>query len=871
MNHLRLFNLIIMLLLAFSYYSQEEKRLALVIGNANYDKGALKNPVNDALLIAKTLDSLDFDVILDTNLETKRDFRNKITEFGNRRPNYDVAFVYYAGHGVQVKNENYLLPTKEEFSSEYDIEDFGVSVQMIIRYLTAMTNQVNVLILDACRDNPFEKEWQATRSLVGSGLAKMQAPSGSMIAFSTTAGNTAPDGNGENSIYCQSLSKNMLIEGINLDQVFRNTRSDVMNLTNGLQMTEESTQLTGETFYLKKFTFQNELFKIDSLIVDENYMEALEICSSILKIDKKNKEALYKKGRIYALNRDFEKAIKDYNLAIEYYPNCSECFRKRGYFYNAEIQPTQPEKAKLDFNTALELDSLNWKAFSNRAFLFLELGNFKNALRDFNKCVQIAPNNWETYYFRTSYYEKNGDYDKAFEDYKIIIKLRPNDPEPICDIADFSRYYLEKPNLAINFYKEALSIDSTYDVAIHNLALTYENLKKYDEALKFYKKTLNFAQTPYNISLTYRNIGDVYSTLENHEKAIENYNKSIEINPDDGYNYFNRGLYYFYQDLEYMALDDFNKALNIDSKNLKYLFYKSQTLYSLNLLDQSLKEINNAISIDSTDFSALILKLNILNTLENYEAIIYEISNGLNRFKTSDELAELYNFRGEVNSILENYSSSLMDFKKAIEIDSEYYEYYLNIANIYTVTKDYDQSLINYNKALALDKENTDVLNQRGFLYSLMGNYKKSEKDFQKSISIDSNSTSVYFYKAKAHMKRNQLLKAEEDYFKTINIDSDDPEGYFYLAELCVKERKFFKAAKNFHIAMSKLNGGYYVSDNNGNKTADYKLFLKIANFYKSIGENDMMCDEYYNAMNAAGSYPEKKQEIEELIKVNCN
>ena len=208
--------IIILCFINFSIFSQDEKRLALVIGNANYDKGALKNPVNDALLIARTLDSLDFDVILDTNLKTKRDFRNKIIEFGDKRSDYDVAFVYYAGHGVQVNNENYLLPTKEEFKSEYDVEDLGLSVQVIIRYLTAMTNQVNVLILDACRDNPFESNWNSTRSLKGTGLAKMQAPSGSMIAFSTTAGNTAPDGNGENSIYCQSLSKNMLIEGINL-------------------------------------------------------------------------------------------------------------------------------------------------------------------------------------------------------------------------------------------------------------------------------------------------------------------------------------------------------------------------------------------------------------------------------------------------------------------------------------------------------------------------------------------------------------------------------------------------------------------------------------------------------------------------------
>jgi tetratricopeptide (TPR) repeat protein len=851
--------------------SQEEKRLALVIGNANYDKGALKNPVNDALLMARTLDTLGFDVILDTNIISKRDFRNKIIEFGDRRPKYDVAFVYYAGHGVQINNENYLLPTKEEFANEDDVVEMGgISVQMIVKYLTAMTDQVNVLILDACRDNPFEKEWQATRSLASSGLAKMQAPSGSMIAFSTTAGNTAPDGSGENSIYCKVLAKNMLLEGVNLDQVFRNTRAEVLKESAGEQRTEESTQLTGQTFFLKRFTFQNELIKIDSLIVDENYMEALEICSSILKIDKKHKEALYKKGRIYALSGDFEKAVKDYDLAIEYYPNCSECFRKRGYFYNSEIQPNEPEKAMLDFNTAIELDSLNWKPFSNRAFLFLELGNFDNALKDFNKCVQIAPNNWETYYYRTTFYERNGDYDKAFEDYKIIIKLRPNDPEPICYIADFSDDYLEKPNLAINFYKEALSIDSTYFVAIHNLALVYKSLKKYDKALKFYKKTLNFVQTSHNISKTYRNIGDIYSILENHEKAIENYNKSIEINPDDDYNYVTRGLHYFYQDLYFLALDDFNQALNKDPKNLEYMFYKSQTLYQLNLFNQAIQEINKAISIDSTDFSALILKLNILNTIENYEAIISEISNALNIFKTNYELSKLYNFRGEVNSILENYSSSLKDFNKAIETDSEYYEYYLNIANIYTVIKEYDQSLIYFNKALALDKENTDVLNQRGFLYSLMGNYKKSEKDFQKSISIDSNSTAVYFYKAKAHMKRNQLLKAEEDYFKTINIDSDDPEGYFYLAELCVQEKKFFKAAKNFHIAMSKVNNGYYVSDSNGNKTAEYKLYLKIANFYESIGENEMMCDEYHNAMNAVGSFPEKMKKIEELIKSNC-
>ena len=189
---------------SLSIFSQDEKKLALVIGNANYDKGELKNPVNDARLIASTLDSLDFDVILKENLATEREMTLAIREFGNKRSEYDVAFVYYAGHGIQIDDENFLLPTKEEFSSKEDVLDFGVSVQDIMRYLRDQTNEVNILILDACRDNPFESNWNTTRSLKGSGLAKIPPPTGSLIAFSTDSGQTAPDGDGDNSTYTRS-------------------------------------------------------------------------------------------------------------------------------------------------------------------------------------------------------------------------------------------------------------------------------------------------------------------------------------------------------------------------------------------------------------------------------------------------------------------------------------------------------------------------------------------------------------------------------------------------------------------------------------------------------------------------------------------
>tara|TARA_Y200000002_G_C22684933_1_gene665574 strand:+ start:1951 stop:4269 length:2319 start_codon:yes stop_codon:yes gene_type:complete len=316
--------IIILLFLVFviaDLNAQGEKRLALVIGNANYDKGELKNPINDARLIASTLDSLNFDVILKENLATKRDMTGAIREFGSKRSEYDVAFVYYAGHGIQVDDENFLLPTKEVFEEEFDVIDYGVSVQNIMRYLRAETNEVNILILDACRDNPFESKWSATRSLKGGGLAKIPPPTGSLIAFSTDSGQTAPDGDGRNSVYTTSLSKNMLLQDTSIDQVFRNVRSEVLAKTEGNQRPVEATQLTGQTFYLKPGSFEKDFIEIDELLLDgENLDKVIEMTSSIISKQPNNYKAYSKRGHAYKILNKFDLAISDYEKSIEINP-----------------------------------------------------------------------------------------------------------------------------------------------------------------------------------------------------------------------------------------------------------------------------------------------------------------------------------------------------------------------------------------------------------------------------------------------------------------------------------------------------------------------------------------------------------------------
>ena len=306
------------LFVTISVFSQEEKRLALVIGNANYEKGPLENPVNDANLIAKTLDSLNFEVILATNIEDKRSLENKIREFGAKRSDFDVGFVYYAGHGVQINGENYLLPTKEFFESEEDIEYNAVAVSKVMKYLKSTTDQVNILVLDACRDNPFESNWNATRSLKGQGLAKIPPPTGSLIAFSTDAGNTAADGEGINSIYTLSLTKNMLLEDTSIDQVFRNVRGEVLGKTDGKQRPIEATQLTGQTYYLNPGNFEKEFKEVENNLVNKiELKETIDILKIIIEKDSSNSKAFLYKGHTNVLLQNTDSAIEDYNRAIK--------------------------------------------------------------------------------------------------------------------------------------------------------------------------------------------------------------------------------------------------------------------------------------------------------------------------------------------------------------------------------------------------------------------------------------------------------------------------------------------------------------------------------------------------------------------------
>ncbi|MBF0541028.1 MAG: caspase family protein [Nitrospirae bacterium] len=223
-----------------------EKRVALVIGNGDYKNiKKLRNPVNDAQAMASVLKGLNFKVISGFNL-TQKDMRKIISQFGDEISNGGVGLFYFAGHGIQIKGENYLIPVDADVHSEKDVDPEAINANIVLENMAYAKNRLNIVILDACRDNPFK----GFRSAGGGGLAQMKAPEGTYIAYATSPGSVASDGDGQNGLYTQELIKNMEKPGLQIEQMFKGVRESVKSISHDQQTPWESTSITGE-FYFK--------------------------------------------------------------------------------------------------------------------------------------------------------------------------------------------------------------------------------------------------------------------------------------------------------------------------------------------------------------------------------------------------------------------------------------------------------------------------------------------------------------------------------------------------------------------------------------------------------------------------------------------
>ena len=244
-------------LILFSLNCFAQAKHALVIGNSNYKHGKLKNADADAKLMAKTLDNLGFELVGGkalTNL-TKEEMSLKIISFGDKlRTTKGIGVFYFAGHGVQVNGRNYLIPLNAKMDREEYVKVYGVEVDEVLAQMEVAQNKMNLMILDACRNNPFSSSYRS----VTRGLKMQSAPSGTLILYSTRPGMVAQDGRGRNSPFTTALTSHMKKPGLKIEEVMRETIKEVELRTRKKQTPWQEGFVRDDFYFVKPIKKKSE-------------------------------------------------------------------------------------------------------------------------------------------------------------------------------------------------------------------------------------------------------------------------------------------------------------------------------------------------------------------------------------------------------------------------------------------------------------------------------------------------------------------------------------------------------------------------------------------------------------------------------------
>jgi uncharacterized caspase-like protein len=486
--------LVLLILPNFASSQDNQKKLALVIGNSAYQHGgALKNPVNDARAMAKSLESLGFDVLKYENI-SQNEMKQAINTYGLKLKGYDIGLFYYAGHGIQHKNTNFMIPIEADLQAAEQIEFDCVAADRVLAFMESANTKMNIIIMDACRNNPFERSWN--RSAQGNGLAMMNAPTGTLIAYATAPGKVASDGESSNGLYTSVLLKYMNQSGMNIEQVFKRVRTEVTEKSFGAQVPWETTSLTGGDFYFvnkpapvttnftsgqtqtedpeKYLTLGNEKYD------DNLYDEAINLYTKALEIDEMYYKAiLWRAHAKYASNK-YTDAIIDYNKVVELSPGESQA-----YYYRAlsKYNLNRRSDAIPDFSMAIRYDRNYTNAYYWRGYCYYQTENYYAAIEDMNKTISLSPNYDDGYYVRGLAYYANEEYDEAMADFTQTIELSSDYAQSYYMLANC---YYSKGNYkdAVTQYTLAIQYNAEDKVAYYWRGRSYQNLNLKAEALR---------------------------------------------------------------------------------------------------------------------------------------------------------------------------------------------------------------------------------------------------------------------------------------------------------------------------------------------------------------------------------------------------
>jgi tetratricopeptide (TPR) repeat protein len=522
-----------------------QQKYALVIGNGAYTNiTRLNNPVNDANDMATALESLGFQVdkVLNGSLDQ---MENAVIRLRNRLSTNAASygFFFYAGHGVQSNGDNYLIPADANIAGESFLRQRAVQMQVVLDELNQAGNTLNIVVLDACRDNPFNWSRSGSRglSVVGS------QPADSIIVYATGSGQVAQDGTGRNGLFTEQLLKNIKTPGLSVRDIFDRTGADVARVSGRKQIPAIYSQFFG-TAYLAGTAPVNPQpapqpspnpQPVPSTIVAYVNTDSLNV--------RFGPSADY--GIITSLARNTRVEVISASggwSSIRYSQNTTSNtgYVNSSYLSNNPVQPN-PQTAR---------------TYYDRGVMFLNRGDNDTAIAEYTEAIRIDPNYAVAYNDRGLAYNNKGDYDRGIADCTQALRIDPNLANAY---GNRGLAYINKGDndRGIADCTQALRIDPNIANIYNNRGWAYINKGDNDRGIADCTQAIRIDP---NLANAYNNRGWAYINKGDNDRGIADCTQAIRIDPNLANAYNNRGNAYYNKKDYDRAIADYTQALRID-------------------------------------------------------------------------------------------------------------------------------------------------------------------------------------------------------------------------------------------------------------------------------------------------------------------
>lgn len=782
-----------------------ERRIALVIGNADYTVAPpLGNPVNDARDMAEALKQVGFEVISGENL-SQQAMDDKIRQFGGKLREGGVGLFYYAGHGMQAYGENYLIPVDADIRDETEVKYKTVHVGLVLGRMEEAKNRLNIVILDACRDNPYRS---FARSSSG-GLAGITAARGQIyISYATATDSTAADGDERNGLFTGELLEQIKRPGLTLQKVFMNVRFEVSTKSGGKQVPFEYNSMVEEFYFVPPaegstgdtpkqpptepkdppknptVSAADLLLQAETALKRNDADKAKSAAEDALKIESQNSIAHRLKGeacfgkrirecwgqeiettlqlaqaprnareyeaRAWA-NRykgNLDQALIDLNESLRLDSKFAWAYYSRG---NVFMLKREIEIAIADYTQAISLESDAIIYYQGRASAYAAARNYDLAIADYSKAISLNSNDVGIWRGRASMYQAKKDYTRAVEDLTRVIGLDPTNPTNY-SIRGNVRRELNQTDLAISDYSQVIQLNPKYCPAYGERAKLYRLTGRIELAEADEKKAADLCPG----RATSTSPADWITQAED-KMRHRRFDEALRIAEDQ------------------LAKDPRNAvAIRLKTEAVSYVKPGDSNSRSsgIQTVLQMLtgKALRDAREFEARAWALYMNKARIM-TDADYDLVIADCNEAT---RLDSRFDRAYVLRGSIWQMRKLYERAIADFSKAIEL-------YPNIANtrrfranLYRQKGDYDSAIADLTAVIGTDATISDY-SIRGDLYSEKGDYRNAIVDYTSAIKLKPDFWQAYERRAQAYRNMGLVDRAVADERKAQELKNPTP------------------------------------------------------------------------------------------------